>query len=99
MASQAEIIRELNASTDRESQAAASANPKVGRVVMAFRLAVVPSICFLKAYISKGGPRGGASAFRDAVNAWAGAFLKEAKQYEITYADTEKAITESRDFG
>ncbi|MDH5637801.1 MAG: hypothetical protein OEZ04_04865 [Nitrospinota bacterium] len=99
MASQAEIINELNASTDRESKAAASVNPKVGRVTMAFRLTVVPSVCFFKTYISRGGPRGGASAFQDAVNAWAGAFLTEAKLYELTFADTAKAIAESRDFG
>jgi len=96
MPSQAEIITGLNARSDRESKE--TARPGMGRMSIIVRLALVPSFRFTAEYLSRGGPLGGAAAFRDAVNAWAGAFMTEAKRYELAFADKGKSITESRDF-
>jgi len=98
MALQAEVIDEINANTDKTAREAWAAHPESGGFTFAFRLTMVPMGVFLRTYLLRGGLLGGRGAFKDSVNAWAGAFIKEAKCYELVCADKEKAIIESRDF-
>jgi len=96
MASQAEVINEINIRSDK---AAAAGCPKRSAALFALRLVTLPSLAFVRSFLAGGGPFGGMEAFRQAVNNWAVEFVSEAKCYESAHADKEKSIIESRDFG